>query len=187
MKMTDFTKILNKLSRDYKKKIFTLREISILTGENKPAVGMALLRAKKEGLVERVKNMWINMVDKPSLSDLAFAIKPLSYISFESALYKHGILSQSPRGALTIATIQRPERMSTPIGEIIFTHISKKIFFGFDSFHMALPEKAYLDLLYMNIRKGRDALSEVIYKEELDRKLLSTMLKKFPAYVKNQK
>lgn len=184
MKMVELTKILHSLSQDHGKKIFTLREMSILTGEAGPAVGMALLRAKREGLVAGVKNIWVNMIDKPSLEELALAIRGLSYISFESALYRHGVLSQSPRGALTLATIQRPGKVSTPLGEIVFIHIPKRLFFGFDSSRLALPEKAYLDFLYMSIRKGRGGVSEVVYKEELNKKILSVMSKKFPAYVR---
>jgi len=184
MKMVELTKILNGLSRDHGKKMFTLREMSILTGEGRPAVGMALLRAKREGLIARVVNIWVNMIDRPLLEELALEIRGLSYISFESALYRHGILSQSPRGALTLATIQRPGRISTPLGEIVFIHISKRLFFGFDSSRLALPEKAYLDFLYMNIRKGRGEVSEIVYKEELNGKILSAMSKKFPAYVR---
>jgi predicted transcriptional regulator of viral defense system len=185
MKITALTKIMHSLSREHGKKLFTLREMALLTGESRASVGMALLRAKREGIVASVKNVWINMMDRPSLEDLALAVKSLSYISFESALYWHGIISQSPRGALTLATIQRPERISTPLGDIAFVHIPKKLFFGFDESRLALPEKAYLDLLYMNVRKGRGDIQVVIYKEDLDQKVLVAMSKKFPAYVLN--
>lgn len=182
MKTTELVKILRSLSKSGKH-VFAAREIGVLANENGPAVGMTLIRAQKEGLVARVKSTWINLLDMPTLEELALTLRSLSYISFESALYKHGILSQSPRGGLTLATLQRSENISTPLGDIKYLHVPQKLFFGFFGDRVALPEKAYLDHVYMNIRKGRQDISETIYRDELDRKVLLKFAARFPGYV----
>jgi predicted transcriptional regulator of viral defense system len=183
MKLTDFIKVLNEMATRSAKRMFTLREISILTDETNAASGMMLIRAQKAGLVGRIKGLWINLMSPPSLEEVALSLRSLSYISFESALYKHGIISQSPRGGLTVATLQRPERVSTPLGDITYIHLPKKFFFGFDPSRVAIPEKAYLDLVYIRIRKGTKIDPEVIYFDELDPKMLKKLTLRFPSYV----
>ncbi len=186
MNSTTLLKLIRKLAKDHNKKIFTLRELAILTDENDASTGMALLRAKKSGVVGRIKNLWINMIDKPTLEDVALELKSPSYISFESALYKHGILSQSPRGLLSLATTLKPGKISTPLGDIQYTHLSPKLFFGFDSNRLAISEKAFLDLIYIKIRRGTLETSEVFYLDLLNKQKLLSLADKFPPYVKKE-
>lgn len=172
--------------KNHNKKIFTLRELAILTKESDASVGMALLRAKKSGLVARVKGLWVNMVDKPELEEVALELRSPSYISFESALYRHGILSQSPRGLLSLATTLKPDKITTSLGDLQFTHLSPKLFFGFDSNRLATPEKAFLDLIYIKIRRGTLETSEVFYLDLLNKRKLLLLAGKFPSYVKKE-
>jgi len=184
MNASILAKLIRKLARDHNKKIFTLRELAILGNENIPSVGMALCRAEKSGLVGHIRDLWINMLDMPTPEDVALAIKPLSYISFESALYKHGVLSQSPRGLLSLATASRPAKLSTPLGDMQFIHLSDKLFFGFDENRLATAEKAFLDMIYIRIRRGIRGTSEVYYADMLNGRRLSLLAKKFPPYIK---
>ena len=45
-----------------------------------------------------------------------------NYVSYESALAEHGLISQVPYNLLTVATTGREGRFDTPYGTIIFTH-----------------------------------------------------------------
>ena len=184
MNSTELIKHMQSLASRHKKKIFSLRELEILSGDSAASVGMALLRAKKNGLVDRVRNLWINMMDKPALEELSLELVSPSYISFESALYKHGILSQSPRGVLSLATTAKPAKITTPLGDVQFIHLAPKLFFGFDANRLASPEKAFVDLVYIRIRHGIPELSEVFYLDLLNKKELSSIAAKFPNYVK---
>lgn len=185
MNVATLTKLLRKLDRDHKKRIFTLRELAVLCNESKTSVGMALIRAKKEGIADHVRNIWINMIDKPSLEELALEVVSPSYVSLESALYKHGILSQSPRGGLTLVTTSKPAKIKTPLGEIQFFHIQPKLLFGFDSKRVATPEKAFLDLVYLRMRRGTFQITETFYLDLLNERRLQSFANKFPLYVKN--
>lgn len=184
MNSTDLVKLVQNFARRYNKRIFTLREVESLSGDSAASVGMALLRAKKNGLVDRVRNLWINMMDKPNLEEVALELVSPSYISFESALYKHGILSQSPRGVLSLATTAKPAKITTPLGDVQFIHLASKLFFGFDANRLASPEKAFVDLMYIRIRRGMPELPEVFYLDLLNKKKLGSIAAKFPNYVK---
>lgn len=174
--------ILQRLARDRKKRIFRLKDLARLSGSSPASVGMTLLRAQKKGLVFRTGNLWINRLDPPPLAETALALKTPSYISFESALYQRGILSQSPRGALTAATTRRPGRFETPWGNIHFIHLKGSLFFGYDENRVAWPEKAWLDLLYIRGRKrGGAVVTETVHLKGLNRRRLGEFARRFPA------
>lgn len=187
MRQIDLVKCIRCLAKDHNKKIFTLRELAGYARVSRPAAGMSLLRAMKNNVVSRVANRWINLMDPPSLEEIAFSMASPSYVSFESALYQHGILSQSPRGYLSVAVRGRPGEVATPLGKIRFTHLKAPLFFGFGADRMAYPEKAWLDLLYIRGRQGREAmLSEEIDRSGFNKKRLREFEKKFPGWVTQQ-
>lgn len=177
---------MHNLDRIHHKRIFTLREMAALAQEPRTAAAMTLLRAAQKGLVARTGNLWMNLMDPPEILEVALSLASPSYLSFESALYRRGILSQAPRGGLTMATAGRPRRFQTPWGEIQFFHLKPSLFFGFDEHRIASAEKAWLDLIYLRgLRGRRNVLSEEIDREPLDRKYLRAMTKKFPPWVRS--
>jgi predicted transcriptional regulator of viral defense system len=75
-----------------------------------------------------------------------------SYVSLQSALYFHGMISQIP--AMTYAvSLARTQRIKTPVGSVSIHHVSPGFFFGFETnstgVKMATPEKAIMDVLYL--------------------------------------
>ena len=75
-----------------------------------------------------------------------------AYVSLQSALYLHGMISQVP--AVTYAvSLARTRRFTTPLGTVSIHHVQPSFFFGFeDSGHggrLATPEKALVDFLYL--------------------------------------
>lgn len=177
--------ILQKMALTHKKRVFSLREIATLSGASRASAGMTLLRAEKKGLVGHAGPLWINLMDPPQLVEVALQLATPAYISFETALYHHGILSQAPKGRLTLATNARPHVLETPLGIIQHIHLKPSLFFGFDTERMALPEKAWLDLIYIRGLKGRkNILMEEFYLEELDVKKIKKWARFFPAWVK---
>ena len=177
MTLIELVKILQTFAKDHQKKTFHLKEVASFAGVSQAATGMTLLRAARKGLLWRVKNVWINPMHPPSLEELGLALVSPSYVSFESALNHHHILSQSPRGGVTLATTGRSQSIPTPLGKISAIHLKESLFWGFDLERMALPEKAWLDLLYIRKKKG-EKLSEVFYSDLLNHKRLKEFRKK---------
>ena len=109
-----------------------------------------------------------------------------SYISFETALNHHGILSQFPYET-TSATPKKSK--SKKIDEKIYSyaHIKKSLFWGYikqGNYLIAEPEKALLDQLYLNSKgiKGQ-SVDEYDY-ENLDMKKFWKYAKAFPQTTK---
>lgn len=76
-----------------------------------------------------------------------------SYISLQSALYHHGMISQIPSIIYAIS-IARTKKYSTEISTVSIHHINPALFFGFEyipqtQIKMATPEKALWDFFYL--------------------------------------
>jgi hypothetical protein len=187
MNQTQLIKFLHTFAKRHQKRVFRLREFVSLSRESPAAVAMSLIRAERSEILFRIANFWVNRWDPPSLVELALALEFPSYVSFESALYFRGILSQEPQGFLTVAVRARPRTIRTPLGQIQLIHLKASLFFGYDATRMALPEKALLDLCYIRNKKGIDPLfTETIYwnllgvrrRRALERAFPKSMVKK---------
>lgn len=81
-----------------------------------------------------------------------------SYISLQSALFHHGMISQVPAVVYAVSPA-RTRRFSTPLGVVSIHHITPAFFGGFEiegnaAVPIATPEKALIDLLYLGPAKS---------------------------------
>jgi len=77
-----------------------------------------------------------------------------SYVSLQSALYYHDMISQIP-AIIYAVSISRTKRYETPLGVVSIHHVNPLFFFGFESMgrgitKMATPEKALIDFFYLS-------------------------------------
>lgn len=82
-----------------------------------------------------------------------------SYISLQSALYYHGLISQIPVVTYAVS-IARTKRYETLLGVISVHHVHPSFFFGYEtkddaSIQVATPEKALIDFLYLSPAKSK--------------------------------
>ena len=109
-----------------------------------------------------------------------------SYISFESALAKYGIINQGRYG-LTLATTRHSKEMTIAEMECKYSQLRPALFFGFDlinGVYLAAPEKAVLDELYLICMGKRIGDTSEWYLESLDRQKVQEYLKPFNSSVK---
>ena len=120
---------------------------------------------------------------KPHPFLIANHIARPSYVSLQSALAHHGIIPEHVP-VVTSVTTSRPGRWNTSMGDFSYRHIKTGLFFGYrledvgggQAALIATPEKALLDLLYLQPGADRLAyLRELRLKnmEELDLEVLS--------------
>ena len=112
-----------------------------------------------------------------------------SYVSLQSALSYYGLIPEVVHRTMSIST-GRPEQLETPLGGFVFRHIKTAYFFGYQmadlgggsSAQVAVPEKALLDLIYL--QPGADSV-EFIFElrlqnlERLDLAKLKTFSERF--------
>jgi len=157
----------------------TLRDIINVTNEN--TFFKYVRRLVDEGVLNKIeRDKYI--ISKAKLFDFElanFLVFP-SYVSFESALNFWGVLSQFPY-EITSATIKKTKLKKYKEKVFSYTHIDKKLFFGYkkmNNFLIANPEKALLDEIYL-VSKG---IKKINF-EELDfTKLRKKILKDYLSF-----
>lgn len=164
IKPKDMALIQRLLSLD--KPYFSPADLEKVLGQKRPALYVTLNRLVKYGVLVRlgqgVYQIALRATDLPRIANQL--VYP-SYLSFESALSRYGILSQVPY-VLTFATSQRSRRLTLEKRLVEFRQLKSELFFGYTlqgGLYVAEPEKALLDQFYM-VSRGLSSLTL----EELD-------------------
>ena len=135
-----------------RKDVFGVRDVKLLFPEEAGYVSTILKRLKEAGVIIAVIRGFYRLPDTTfEIEKVATTVLYPSYISFESALSKFGIINQGLFG-LTLATTRHSKRLR--IAEVIceYSQLKPKLFFGFkllNGVYVAEPEKAVLDTLYL--------------------------------------
>ena len=120
-----------------------------------------LARLADSGHIIRIKRgLWVlpEGLEPMTLPEHLTAPFP-SYISLQSALYYHGMISQIPMMTYSISAA-RTRIFKTPLGTYSIHHVHHSFFFGYKSvgehgIKLATPEKAILDFLYLGPVKSK--------------------------------
>ena len=114
----------------------------------------------KKGYLVRLRQDWYAFADLLQVSDfsryIAQKIYTPSYISLHSALSYYGIIPEAVT-RITCVSTNRTTHYENAFGEYNYQTIKPELFFGYEprvlpqgyTYHLALPEKALLDLLYL--------------------------------------
>jgi len=143
-------------------------------------------RWEKQGLLIKLRNGYYAFADIASTSGFAHyaaskIYKP-SYISLRTALAFHGIIPETANEITSVSSL-KTSTYENSLGTFSYKKIKPSLMFGYDAvekngftFFMASPEKAILDLLYLepsyNFKKEMRNL-------RLDWKKLNSFAKKF--------
>jgi hypothetical protein len=151
-----YTQLLENL----KNPIFSLHDLALLGQKIIPS---QISSFTKNGDIIRLKNgLYVVASRKNDVvsEHIAFRMYDPSYVSLEWALYKHGLMPDIPYNVTSITA--KPTRdFETPFGSFIYKSVKPDLFFGYvkredapdQPYLMALPEKALLDYLYLNLSR----------------------------------
>jgi predicted transcriptional regulator of viral defense system len=110
-----------------------------------------------------------------------------SYVSLQSALYYHGVISQIPN-VIYAVSVGRARMFRTPLGTVSIHHLQPEFFFGFEVMEtagvaMATPEKALLDYLYLSPARSNlfRALPELELPAKFSGKSVRQMIQRIPS------
>lgn len=180
------SKLLEKLD-SVNKTFYTINDILIITKQPRSTVRVALNRLVKQGELRRIiRNIYIPENRIVDLEVVAEQIDASSYLSFESALSRYGILSQIPY-AVTLATNNKSKVFTVGEQQIVFRKIKPEFFGGYiieNNLRVATPEKALLDILYL-ISRGKAFISlDELDLSVVNKNLLLKMTEKYPKKVR---
>jgi predicted transcriptional regulator of viral defense system len=143
------------------KPVVTTDEAALCWRASPSAASHTLRRLEAAGLVQRVHHgLWA--VDPPldPLLLTEYLTAPLpSYVSLQSALHLHGMVSQVPE-VIYLASLAQTRRVRTSVGTYSIHRLAPAFFGGFETdsrsgMHLATPEKALLDILYLAPARSR--------------------------------
>jgi len=115
--------------------ILTFQALSLASGLREEATRKALRRLEVKGYVKRLgKMLYANSLFPPTLEEVAMILGYPCYVSFESGLERHGLISQMPV-VITCASAVESGSKETPFGEIVFHRLKP----GKSSFIVSSP------------------------------------------------
>lgn len=171
------------------KPVVTTADAVLALGASRSAVTQILKRLAAAGLLERVRHgLWA--VD-PALDPLVlpeYLTAPFpSYVSFQSALFFHGMVSQIPT-VIYVASLAQTRTVHTSKGTYSIHRLTPRFFGGYEiaepsGVHLATPEKALLDTLYLAPARSRlfAHLPEVEFPKPLNRDRLRYWVRRIAA------
>ncbi len=150
--------------RSFNKPYFTVADLEKILGMRRDSLYVTLNRLVGSGVLIRLKRgVYQPEFQGLELEKTANELYYPSYLSFESALSRYGILSQIPY-TLTFATTRRSKNLTLGTREVEYRQLKEEYFFGYildNSLYVAEPEKAVLDQLYLlSIGKATSDISE---------------------------
>jgi len=159
----------------------------ILGYKSRQTLLVVLHRLVSQGVLARMRRgiyrVSINTVEGALLANLLY--RP-SYLSFDSALSRYGILSQIPY-TITLATTRRSKKVTLDGAAVEYRQLRGDLFFGHrieGGLDIAEPEKALLDALYL-MKRGKLSLAlKELDLSGLSRGKLDSYGARFPCYVR---
>lgn len=183
MRKEELIERIERLGKD----VFDISDVKKLFPDEKH-INTAIKRLVDSGAIIKVAR-GVYLLQGHSFDVEKFATKLYypSYISFESALSKYGIINQGLYN-LTLATTRHSKKIILKDIECDYSKLKPELFFGFNLIggtYIAEPEKAVLDLLYLVSLGKRTKSSQEWYTEEIDRNKINTYLPPFGSTVRN--
>lgn len=146
------------------KRIFTTREIALMSGKSSSTTIQSLNNLAREGMVVKIyRGIWVQEgLGALSPYDVIPYLFPRqrAYVSFISALHLYDIIEQIPQ-VTTLASTAHARTIRTSVGVFYVHRITPLFFSGFGwykgsgSFLIAEPEKALVDSLYLSAYKRK--------------------------------
>jgi len=166
--------------------VFRTADVIAALDLRKSHASKLLDRLAQHGHVVRIKRgLWALPDSTEPLALLPHLTAPFpSYVSLQSALYYHNMISQIPE-VIYCVSLARPRTYATPVATVSVHHIPGSFFFGYEErgehhVRIALPEKALLDILYLSQSKSRlfAALPEVEFPPQFSIKRAHDMIRR---------
>lgn len=164
--------------------VFNLKTLKdILNIERESSLYDVIKRLIESRILQKIERNKYIIKDKSADSFLiANLLYSPSYVSFESALNLHGVLSQFPY-TITSATTKNTKEKTFNEKVYSYTHLQKSLYWGYekkDNFLIADPEKALLDQLYLASKGLRGVSIDEYDLSRINKITLKKYLEKYP-------
>jgi predicted transcriptional regulator of viral defense system len=176
-----------------KKFYFSARDIADVFNISYESAKVTCSRYADKGLIIRLKrnfyityNKWVNLSLKDKLS-VANILQVPSYISLTTALEYYEITSQVQRNFIESVSVKKTRRFEIREEIFAFSKIQKRYFNNFirrDGIFIAVPEKAFVDAVYLMAFNMYKLDLKAIDYAKLDKTAINKILRQYPDRVK---
>jgi len=165
------------------KPYFTTADLQRVLGLAGKSLAVTLGRLVAGGVLRRLRrNVYALPIQAVDIERIAQALRYPAYVSFESALARHGLLSQLPY-SVTLATTRPSAREIIAGRDVVYSHLPPALYWGYvtvNGLQLAEPEKALLDQLYMVVNGHRSINISELDLRVLDRDKFAKYAARFP-------
>jgi hypothetical protein len=170
------------------KPVVTTDDAALAFGAERSATTHTLKRLAAAGLLKRIRHgLWATNLSLDPLLLPEYLTAPFpSYVSFQSALFFHGMVSQIPT-VIYVASLAPTRRVPTTLATFSIHRLAPTFFGGYETVkttgvRLATPEKALLDTLYLTPARSRlfAHLPEVEVPEHFDRDRIAYWVRRIP-------
>ena len=174
--------------RSLAKPVVTTDDARLAFGAERSAATHTLKRLAAAGLLKPIRHgLWAADLRLDPLLLPEYLTAPLpSYVSFQSALFLRGMVSQVPT-VIYVASLAQTRTVRTSLGTYSIHRIAPSFFGGYETVknsgvRLATPEKALLDTLYMAPARSRlfAHLPEVEIPQHVDWEQITYWVKRIP-------
>jgi predicted transcriptional regulator of viral defense system len=162
--------------------LLTLNDFSKLFDiDNRQTLYKKIARLEKAQIVQKlIKGKYQFLFQPANDYTLANFLYQPSYVSLESALSFHGIITGFPY-QITSISVKPTKSIEVDQKEFKYSQIEKELFWGYkkqDNFLLAEKEKALLDYIYFGIKGLRNLSFDEMDLSEIDKGKLASYTKK---------
>jgi len=183
MKSIELIKTLERINKPF----YSIADIEKITGVSRKSTYVTLNRLVEKGILERIgTGIYRLFTAKVPVEKIAGSLYLPNYLSFESALSRHGILNLVPY-TLTFATTRKTKRSVIEGRDVEFRQIKKDLFWGYEmqgGIYVAKPEKAFLDLVYFASRGIASIDLDELNLKKLSMTTVKEFSKRYPEYTR---
>ena len=181
MKIEELINRMTGLGKDF----FSIKDLQqLFPGESN--LKMSIKRLVDRGAIVRIaRGIYCLKTGDMNTEKIATQIYAPSYISFESALSKYGVINQGFNN-LTLATTRHSHKVELLGIECEYICLKPKLFFGFNllkDIYLAEPEKALLDEIYLVSLGKRKINRDEWNVDELNKSKMEEFAKSYPPVV----
>jgi len=190
MKARDWQRFLDEQRRQCDKLLYTVTELANVAGTSRHALNVELARLVTQGVLVRYAHGIYGPPSSVPPERLVACMDRRAYITGAHALWHHGVITQVP-SRITCFTDRHSPRgrlRDTPVGRFLFVCIRSRVYNLPPEGHMAGPEQALLDYVYMARRQGIRVASQLTLQssERFDAGEFHRLAKRYPATVREE-
>jgi len=180
-----------KLLTNSKKSVFSLKDVQALWDIKNNTTKILIKRMVDQGLVLRIGKGYYAIDKDFNTYELANLIISPSYVSFNSALFYHGVAFQKSDTIKSVSLLNYKRNL----GGLNFKYhaMKKLLFFNLDgidyknNLSMAFPERALLDCFYFGLLPNLDNVNKInfTYLKKISIFYPKSVIKKVNKFIKN--